>query len=244
MVWSEIHDELLCREIIGVDVFTGTKKGTTKRSAKWAEVVENLSNVAAVHFKVDNRAVRDRYNLLSCNLRRKLKKEVNESGITVEMSDVEKALEAIIEKEDAAEELRQEGKEKKLSNEQDKIRAEGMKKKAMENLGETQNRKSGETSCSTPAKKARRNGSETMVYLKEKHEKMLEVENKKLELQERNMEEASKRHEEMMLALQRQSQQQMENFQMMMMQQQQQLQMQQAQQNELMLKLFGMINHK
>ena len=42
------HYELLCREILGVNVFTGTKKGTTKRSAKWAEVVGNLSNVEAV----------------------------------------------------------------------------------------------------------------------------------------------------------------------------------------------------
>ena len=89
MVWTEAHDELLCREILAVDVFTGTKKGTTKRSTKWAEVGENLSNVEAVHFKVDNQAVCDRYNLLSCNLRCKLKKEVKESGITVEMSGVE-----------------------------------------------------------------------------------------------------------------------------------------------------------
>ena len=141
MVWTEVHDELLCREILGVDVFTGTKK--------WAEVVENLSNVEAVHFKVDNRAVRDWYNLLSCNLRHKL----NESGITVEMSEVERALEALIEKEDASEELQQEGKANKLTSELDRAKAKEMKKKAMESLGETQKRKSGETSgsSSTPA---------------------------------------------------------------------------------------------
>lgn len=242
MVWTEMHDKLLCREIIGVDVFTGTKKGTTKRSAKWADVVENLTNVES-DFKVDNRAVRDRYNLLSCNLRRKLKTEVKESGIAVGMSEVETALEELIEKEDASEELRHEAKANKLATECDRAKAEDMKKKAMERLGETQKRKSGETSgsCGIPAKKTRRSGSETMVYLKEKQEKMLEMENRKLELQERNMEEANKRHREMMATMQQQ--QQMENFQMMMMQQQQ-MQMQQAQQNELMLKLFGMINNK
>ena len=246
MVWTEVHDELLCREIIGVDVFTGTKKGTTKRSAKWAEVVENLTDVEAVHFKVDNRAVRDRYNLLSCNLRRKLKKEVKESGIAVQMSGVERALEELIEKEDTSEELRQEGKGNKLVAEHDRERAEDMKKKAMERLGETQKRKSGESSgnSSIRGKKTRRSGGETMVYLKEKQEKMLEMENRKLELQERSMEEASKRHTEMMTAMQQQQQQQMDSFQMMMMQQQQQMQMQQAQQNELMLKLFGMISNK
>jgi hypothetical protein len=243
MVWTDAHDELLCREIIGVDVFTDTKKGTTKRSAKWTMVVENLSNVETVHFKVDNRAVRDRYNLLSTNYRRKLKKEVKESGIEVEMTDIEKALEALIEKEDAAEELRQEGKLKQLTNEADRLKAGEIRKKAMESLGETKKRKTEESGVK-PAKKTRSNGSETIVYLKEKHEKMLDMENKKLELQELSMEQANKRHEDLMTAMQQQQGQQMENFQVMMMQHQQHMQLQQAQQNELMLKLFGMINNK
>ena len=45
MVWTDLHDEMVCREIIGVDMFTGMKKGTVKRSGKWAEVVENVSAV-------------------------------------------------------------------------------------------------------------------------------------------------------------------------------------------------------
>ena len=54
-----------------------------------------------------------------------------------------------------------------------------MKKKAMERLGETQKRKFGESSGngSTWGKKTRRSGGETMVYLKEKQKKMLEMEN-------------------------------------------------------------------
>ena len=120
------------------------KKGL-KRSAKWAEVVDNLENVKELHFKVDNRAVRDRYNLLSTNLRRKLKREQKESGIAVDMSEVEKALESLIEKEDAAEELRQEGKLKKVANEAERMNAEDIRKKAMESLGETQKRKKAES---------------------------------------------------------------------------------------------------
>jgi hypothetical protein len=243
MIWTELHDEMLCREIIGVDVFSGTKKGTLKRSAKWTQVVENLTNVEGVHFKVDNRAVRDRYHLLSTNLRRKLKREEKESGIAPEMSEVEKALEALIEKEDAAEELRQEGKSRKVTIEADRMNAEDIRKKAMENLGETQKRKSVESGV-TPAKKKRSNGSDTVNYLREKHEKMLEVEKKKLTMEEKRMEAASKRHDKLMTTLQQQQQQQTETFQVMMMQQQRQMQMQQAQQNELMLKLFGMLNNK
>ena len=63
-------------------------------------------------------------------------------------------------------------------------------------------------------------------------------------MEEKRMEAANKRHDELMTTLQQQQQQQTETFQVMMMQQQRQMQMQQAQQNELMLKLFGMLNNK
>ena len=243
MVWSEKHDEMLCREIIGVDVFNGTKKGTQKRSAKWSQVVENLSSVQGMHFKVDNRAVRDRYNLLSMNLRRKVKREVKESGIEVEMTETEKALEILIEKEDASEEIRQEGKAAKLNIEVERSKGEDIRKKATETLGETQKRKIDEGGVKL-GKKMRSNGSDTMRYLKEKNEKMLELEQKKMEMKERNLDAASKRHEELMVTMQQQHQQQMETFQMLMLQQQQQMQVQQAQQNEFMVKLFGMMTNK
>ncbi|CAB4022178.1 Hypothetical predicted protein, partial [Paramuricea clavata] len=88
-----------------------TKKGTVKQSEKWGEVVENLSAVECLHFKVDKPAVWDQYNLLQSTYRRKLKKKA--SGMAVEMTEVERALEFVMEKEDAAEQLQQEGKLKK-----------------------------------------------------------------------------------------------------------------------------------
>lgn len=186
MIWTDLHDEMLCREIIGVDVFTGTKKGTVKRSEKWAEVVENLSAVECLHFKVDKRAVRDRYNLLQSTYQRKLKKEEKASGVAVEMSEVERALEFIMEKEETAEELRQEGKLKKVADEAGKVNAEDIRKKAMESLGETQKRKKAESGI-TPTKKKRSNGSDTVKYLKEKHEMMLDMEEKKLKIEEKKL---------------------------------------------------------
>ena len=56
---------MLCREILVVDPFTGTKKGTVTRGTKWKEVAENLKKIQQGYFKVDKRAVRDRYNLLT-----------------------------------------------------------------------------------------------------------------------------------------------------------------------------------
>ena len=188
-------------------------------------------------FKIDNRAVRDRYNFLSTKLRRKLKRDEKASGIAVEMSEVERALEELIEKEDAAEELLLEGKMKKMANDNARVNAEDIRKKGMENLRKTQKGKS-EESGATLGKKRSSNGSDTIRYLKEKQERMVEVETKRLEMKERKMEDANRRHDELMNSLQRQQQQQMENFQMMMFQQQQEMNIQQAQQNELMIKLF------
>ncbi len=185
MIWTDLHDEMLRREINVVDVFTGTKKGTVKRSEKWGEVVENLSAVRCLHFKVDKLAVRDRYNLLHSTYQRKLKKEETASGVAVEMTEVERALEFVMEKEDAAEQLQQEGKLKKAANEAEKVNAEDIRKKAMESLGETQKRKSTESGI-TPMKKKRCNGSDTVRYLK-KHKKMLDVEEKKLEMEEKKL---------------------------------------------------------
>ena len=74
MVWSTAHDEMLCREILVTDPFTGTRKSTVARGTKWEEVAENLNQIQQIYFKVDKRAVRDRYNLLSKELRKKIEK--------------------------------------------------------------------------------------------------------------------------------------------------------------------------
>ena len=60
-----------------------------------------MNKIQHVNFKVDKRAVRDRYNNISRELRNKLKKETKTSGIETEMTDVEVALEKLIEREDA-----------------------------------------------------------------------------------------------------------------------------------------------
>ena len=151
MVWSTVHDEMLCREILVVDPFTGTKKGTVARGTKWEEVAENLNKIEQVYFKVDKRAVRDRYNLLSRELRNKLKREEKESGIETDMTEVEMALEELIEKEDAAEtEQRVVENQKKVKDSQDRENAESVRKKAMERLDK------------------RRKGRQTRVKAKEK----------------------------------------------------------------------------
>ena len=125
MVWSTFHDEMLCREILVIDPFTRTRKSTVARGTKWEEVAENLNKIKQIYFEVDKRAVRDRYNLLSKDLRKKLKREKKERAVETDMTEVEMALEELIEKEDAAEtEQRVVDNQKKPKDSQDRENAD------------------------------------------------------------------------------------------------------------------------
>ncbi|KAK2552518.1 hypothetical protein P5673_026359 [Acropora cervicornis] len=166
MIWNEEKDELLCREIFAVDVFSGTKRNTVARGAKWEKVAENLNKQQDVFFKVDKRAVRDRYSNLSRELRKKIKNEEKASGIETEMTNLENALEDLIEREDAAEsENRAVDDQKK----QDRENAADMRNRAMESLGQTKKRKESDDIENEGRKlKKRSNGNATVAYLREK----------------------------------------------------------------------------
>ena len=38
MMRNTVHDQMLCREILVVNPFTGTNKGTVERGTEWEEV--------------------------------------------------------------------------------------------------------------------------------------------------------------------------------------------------------------
>ena len=229
MLWSAKHDELLCREILVVDPFTGTKQRTVQRGAKWDLVAEKLNKIQDVYFKVSQRSVRDRYNLLAKQLRVKLQKEKSASGIQTDMSETEHALEEIIEIEDASDQEQQELSDEKMEKEnKDRVDAETMRKKAMETLGETKNRMCSEGEASRPVKR-RSNGSDAVNYLREKSQGMNELRKDELELKRMKLEADSKKHEE---------------FMQMMIYQQQVQQQQQKQQNDLILALVAQMGQR
>ena len=70
MIWNGEKDELLCKEILVVNVFCGTKRSNVARGAKLEKVAENLNKLQGVYFQVDKRAVRDRSNNLPRDLRK------------------------------------------------------------------------------------------------------------------------------------------------------------------------------
>ena len=156
------------------------------------------------------------------------------------MSDVEKALEEITEKESDAENT-VESNQKKA----DHAKAVEMRKRAMARI-RSRKRKGGdevedEENAQPKPKITRKSGGETMAYLREKNymaqkwkAEELELQKQRLEVESKQQDESRKQHQEMMqmMAQQvRQQQNQMQHFQQMFATMQQQ-------QSQIILKLL------
>ena len=180
--------------------------------------------------------MRERYTLVIEKLKKKLKEEEKASGIETGMSDVEKALEEIMEKESDAENTVESNKKK----------ADHATAVEMESSRSTQKRKGGdevedEENAQAKPKITRRSGGETIAYLREKNDmaqkwkaEELELQKQRLEVESKQQDESRKQHQEMMqmMAQQvRQQQNQMQQFQQMFAAMQQQ-------QSQIILKLL------
>lgn len=203
----------LCREVLLLDPFQYPYL-SKERGDVWGQVAINLNSSNHPKFKVSKRSFRDRLTLLQSRYKEKMKREQMASGIDCEETELDRALEEIIEKEKASESTRNEG-----SSPQVKKDKEGSKEM-------------------TP-KKSRRSGSETLEYLRDKFQS--ESQYKKQELALRVKEQESRdAQQKIMVEQQRQMQQQqnellkimqkqqakqeeqIQNFQMVFLQQQQQ----------------------
>ncbi|KAK2567110.1 hypothetical protein P5673_008908 [Acropora cervicornis] len=154
MFWTERHDTILCREILIHNPFQN-KKSSIQRGQVWKNIAERLVTVKEVQFKadLDQRAVRDRYNLLANKLRRKLKDKEKASGIETDMTELEAALEDLIEREDQSDAQHKENQEQNIKKREDREVAEDMRAKSLERLGETQKRKREDIQLSQVKKK-------------------------------------------------------------------------------------------
>ena len=98
-------------------------------------MANNLNGLKLPRFKVSNRAFREKYTLLSEKFKAKIKDEEKTSGIECDLSEVEKALEEIAEKEAEAEDTVE--NEKRTA---DNAKAAEMRNRALESLN-TEHRK-------------------------------------------------------------------------------------------------------
>ncbi|CAH3123504.1 unnamed protein product, partial [Porites lobata] len=114
------------------------------------------------------------------------------SGIECDLSDVEKALEEIAEKEVAAEDTVENDK-KKLDN----AKAVEMRNRALESLGKTQKRQRNEDEENAkPKQKSRRSGGDTIAYLREKNVLVQKWKEEELQLQKQRVEVEGKREDQ------------------------------------------------
>jgi len=118
-----------------------------------------------------------------------MRQEERASGIDCEETELDQALEEILEKERVAEDLKDLSYGKKKA---EKAAAEEHRKQACERLGETKQRngsKLTETDDSPPKpKKSRRSTSDAVEYLREKSERESEWKNQELELRAKEQE--------------------------------------------------------
>ena len=137
MEWKPELDELLLQEIIVSEPYM-YKPFTRESGHMWEDIADRLNKNPEFKNKIkQKRAIRDHYNLLAKKFQRKIAEEKKASGISPELSELEKLLEEIIEK---FEEGERESAEKNKKVLKEKAQAEEMRNKSMEKLGETMKR--------------------------------------------------------------------------------------------------------
>ena len=143
MNWREEHCVMLIREILLYEPWK-YKHGSVERGQVWKRIAESLCALEEPIFRVDDRSVRDKYNLLVKQFRKKENSERRESGIAPEEeSEVDKGLRDIIEQFEESYNIHQAdtfAKTQKMENET--AEAEELRQASLESFGETQKRKS------------------------------------------------------------------------------------------------------
>ncbi|KAL7388321.1 hypothetical protein ABVT39_011495 [Epinephelus coioides] len=104
MEWTEASI-LLCREILVTEPFKH-KKGSVERGKMWNRVAESLNSCQELHFKVTQRAVREKFVALQGKFKSDNQKDEMSSGTSKDVTELELLIEEITEKEQAAEENR------------------------------------------------------------------------------------------------------------------------------------------
>ena len=187
MEWTDEHDVLMLREMIVSDVFS-FKKGSVGRGDAWDSIAEKLNQIDSPQFRIkDKRGVRDRWVLLRRKFRSKIREEEAASGVVVEdLTEKEVLIEELIEREDTIK-----PDDNRLSVQQDKDKAEDVRKKAMESMGETKKRKlsRGTTDEDQPTTSGRKRCAQPLVdFLRENANAERELRQQELDIRRKEQE--------------------------------------------------------
>ena len=99
MRWTKDHDLILLKEILLFELYS-QKRGSPERGRVWEQIAESLNGQREdkILFKVSQRSVRDRFNVLKNNVTKRQREEERASGISPEISEGDEWLEDIIER--------------------------------------------------------------------------------------------------------------------------------------------------
>ena len=142
MKWTEDHDLTLCGEGLLQEPFKHPRN-SKERGEVWGQIALNLNSLASPIFKVPKRSMRDRLTLLQTYYKEKIREGERASGIDCEETQLDAAVEEILDKEKAADmERNEQAGTLTKKHQSEKVSAEEVRRQAMERLGKTQKRKS------------------------------------------------------------------------------------------------------
>ena len=182
--WSTRSDDLLIREMFVYEPWQCTK-GTEERGNCWGMIADSLNRIEG--FDVEKRSVRDRYNTLETNFKRKMNVLEKATGdAPPEESQFEIGMRDIIERFREKEEMDKATKQEKVVALEKGVE---MRNRALETWKETRSRKAEDEtpSTSTASKRTRRTGSELIAYLEKSSERNHSIKEKELELRKREL---------------------------------------------------------
>ena len=151
MRWLQEHDMALMQEILVFEPWE-YRHGSSERGNIWERISESLNSLKELQFQVNARSVRDRYKLLADKFKHKERDELNASGISPEVTDLDKD-----------KDMKLKTDKKKSAAEADAHKAEEIRKRSLETFSEADARNDLEK-----PKRQRNSGSDTLVYLREK----------------------------------------------------------------------------
>ena len=136
MVWENEKDEYLCREVLLFEPYLH-KPRTVARGNAWKAITAQLT-AAPLSFKVDARAVRERFGGLVERFKARNREELVAKGVSPEQSQIDVALEEIVQKMGEAElanQTNENNANEKRSKEMEY--AKDLREMACKTLGET-----------------------------------------------------------------------------------------------------------
>ena len=191
--WSTKHDDLMLREVLASDIWS-MRAGSLERGEKWKVIAEKLNSIKNPKFGTNSRAVRERFQVLFDKQKVKNREEERASGISPEVTEIDKMLDELIEMfESAAIEQKAAAK-----NKVDKIasgveKGQEMRRLSME-MKESTKRKSG-SECGSGREKRKNIGVETAQYLNGKLKFDMEWRRTEQKLKAQQLEERAKDRE-------------------------------------------------